>query len=99
MSAHGLAPIIAAVPHYGNPDDAPARLPIFSGIQYKLPTAAISELQPFRSDAAPHALEMLKPMDNLDLVRPKRLERADHHATEPMCANPTFATSRDTDQL
>lgn len=61
MSAHGLAPIVAARPHYSNPDDAPARPPIFSGVQYKLPTAAVSELVPFRSDAAPHAWELLKP--------------------------------------
>lgn len=60
MAEHGVPPIVAARPYYGDPSDAPARPPIFSGVQYKLPTASVSELRPFRSLAAPSAWEKLK---------------------------------------
>ena len=49
MRTAGLLPIVAPVPHYGNPSDLPARPPTFSGIQYRLPSAAVSELPPFWS--------------------------------------------------
>ena len=62
MWENGLLPIIAPKPHFGNPVDAPCRPPIFSGIQYKLPTAAVSELKPFSSGGAhgPGAMDRLK---------------------------------------
>ena len=58
MAEHGMPPVVAAKPHFGRPEDAPARPPIFSGIQYRLPTAAVAELQPFQSLAAPGAWEL-----------------------------------------
>ena len=48
MQTAGLLRIVAPVPHYGNPSDLPARPPTFSGIQYRLLSAAVSELPPFR---------------------------------------------------
>ena len=73
MTDHNMLPVIAARPFYGKPEDAPARPPIFSGIQYKLPTAALTELQPFGSRAAPSALNRLK-ADKEDLQVGSRLK-------------------------
>ena len=57
---HAVPPVVAARPHFGNPEDAPARPSIFSGVLYKLPSSATSELPAFRSLAAPSAWDTLK---------------------------------------
>ena len=72
MARHGLMPIVAPRPHYGRPCDRPERPPIFSGIQYRLPTAAVGELPPFRCAGLDHS-----PMERLKATEPPvRLRKA-----------------------
>jgi hypothetical protein len=66
MDSYGILPILAPRSFFGRPSDAPARPPVFSGIQYKLPTAAVAELPPFRSGAD----NLAGPMEQLKAAQP-----------------------------
>lgn len=47
LSLLDVPPVVANRPHYGNSEDRPSKPPVFSGIQYRLPTNSVGELPPF----------------------------------------------------
>ena len=51
MEAHGIAPVVYEKVFYGRPGDAPARPAVFSGRVFRVPTAEVSQLPPFRRDS------------------------------------------------
>ena len=43
-SEHGILPIVHLEPFYGNPGDAPARPPVFAGLEFRVPVDSIASL-------------------------------------------------------
>ena len=61
-AAHGVHPIVHLEPFYGNPADAPARPPVFAGLEFRVPVDSIATLPPFGCGAessAPSRLEQM----------------------------------------
>jgi hypothetical protein len=68
MDALGILPIIHQAPFYGNAADVPDRPVIFAGLEFRVPSADVSALPPFRvgnSTSGPTAMERYNAMQAL----------------------------------